>query len=239
MAETTEPKRDEVYFEKKAAELAASFSYEDYKIVRSELFAHVRRPAVTIRYESITFNTACICGLEDAVYIQLLISQNQKRLAVRRCNENDKDAIRWCVEKMDKRKSRKITAAEFTRRIYEMMGWDAKCRYKLVAYKIPFDGQEIYVFELSEPEIFHERPKRTKEEEEELEKNMTPEEIETLKKKEAAESRKPFYPDDVENTFGVPVKEHQNQITFADLDSYHEVNRKSQTDETGDGYGTN
>lgn len=36
--------------------------------MRKELFAHLRDPAIVIRKDSITFNTACITGLEDVVY---------------------------------------------------------------------------------------------------------------------------------------------------------------------------
>ena len=67
------------YTDEKAAEIAENFSYEGYQIVRREMFAHQRVPSVTIRKDSITFNTACINGLEDAVYVQLMMSRNQRR----------------------------------------------------------------------------------------------------------------------------------------------------------------
>ena len=61
--------------DQKALELAQDFSYDGYQVVRRELFAHLREPAVVIRRDSVTFNTACIAGLEDAVYIQILVNQ--------------------------------------------------------------------------------------------------------------------------------------------------------------------
>ena len=69
---------------------------------------------MTISEGRISFNTAClkkfkIAGLEDAVYIQILVNQDNKRMVVRKCEENDKDALRWCIEKPDKRKSRKMS----------------------------------------------------------------------------------------------------------------------------------
>lgn len=88
--------------DQKALELAQDFSYDGYQVVRRELFAHLREPAVVIRRDSVTFNTACIAGLEDAVYIQILVNQDNKRMVVRKCEENDKDALRWCIEKPDK-----------------------------------------------------------------------------------------------------------------------------------------
>ena len=118
--------------DQKALELAQDFSYDGYQVVRRELFAHLREPAVVIRRDSVTFNTACIAGLEDAVYIQILVNQDNKRMVVRKCEENDKDALRWCIEKPDKRKSRKMSNKLFSAMMYDMMGWDMDCRYKIL-----------------------------------------------------------------------------------------------------------
>ena len=109
---TAEQQKENI--DQKALELAQDFSYDGYQVVRRELFAHLREPAVVIRRDSVTFNTACIAGLEDAVYIQILVNQENKRMVVRKCEENDKDALRWCVEKPDKRKSRKMTNKLFS-----------------------------------------------------------------------------------------------------------------------------
>ena len=93
--------------DQKALELAQDFSYDGYQVVRRELFAHLREPAVVIRRDSVTFNTACIAGLEDAVYIQILVNQDNKRMVVRKCEENDKDALRWCIENLIREKVEK------------------------------------------------------------------------------------------------------------------------------------
>ena len=90
--------------DQKALELAQDFSYDGYQVVRRELFAHLREPAVVIRRDSVTFNTACIAGLEDAVYIQILVNQDNKRMVVRKCEENDKDALERMIMEMICRK---------------------------------------------------------------------------------------------------------------------------------------
>ena len=131
MSDTTNYTDEQEIVDQKAIELAEDFSYDGYQVVRRELFAHLREPAVVIRRDSVTFNTACIAGLEDAVYIQILVNQENKRMVVRKCEENDKDALRWCVAKPDKRKSRKMTNKIFSAMMYEMMGWNLDCRYRL------------------------------------------------------------------------------------------------------------
>ena len=96
-----------------------------YQVVRKELFAHLRDPAIVIRKDSITFNTACITGLEDVVYVHVMFNNDLKRIVVRGCDENDKDALRWCIAKPDKRKSRKMSCKPFAELVYKEMDWDA------------------------------------------------------------------------------------------------------------------
>lgn len=55
--------------------------------MRKELFAHLRDPAIVIRKDSITFNTACITGLEDVVYVHVMFNNDLKRIVVRGCDE--------------------------------------------------------------------------------------------------------------------------------------------------------
>ena len=219
--------------DQKAIELAEDFSYEGYQVVRRELFAHLREPAVVIRRDSVTFNTVCIAGLEDAVYIQILVNQDNKRMVVRKCEENDKDALRWCVAKPDKRKSRKMTNKIFSAMMYEMMGWNLDCRYKILGHKITFEDETIYVFDLMETEIFLDiKGKRAKKDTESqaitenannIEETATGDtdterSAEEIKRK----NRIPFYPKEWKDSFGLPVEEHRKALEINMLDGYAE-----------------
>lgn len=193
----------------KAEELESTFSYDGYQVVRKELFAHLRDPAIVIRKDSITFNTACISGLEDVVYVHVMFNSDLKRIVVRGCDENDKDALRWCIAKPDKRKSRKMSCKPFSELVYNEMGWDSDCRYKILGYRINFEGETLYVFDLLVPEIFHEGQKRKKGE-------SAPQSEET----KPVNTRKGFYPDDIAGTFGVPVEEHLKESEVKQIDGY-------------------
>lgn len=193
----------------KAEELESTFSYDGYQVVRKELFAHLRDPAIVIRKDSITFNTACISGLEDVVYVHVMFNSDLKRIVVRGCDENDKDALRWCIAKPDKRKSRKMSCKPFSELVYNEMGWDGDCRYKILGYRINFEGETLYVFDLLVPEIFHEGQKRKKGE-------SAPQSEET----KPVNTRKGFYPDDIAGTFGVPVEEHLKESEVKQIDGY-------------------
>ena len=233
MHDTAEYTNEKEIVDQKAIELAEDFSYEGYQVVRRELFAHLREPAVVIRRDSVTFNTACIAGLEDAVYIQILVNQDNKSMVVRKCEENDKDALRWCVAKPDKRKSRKMTNKIFSAMMYEMMGWNLDCRYKILGHKITFEDETIYVFDLMETEIFLDiKGKRAKKDTESQSTTESANNIEetvssnTDNERSAEEikrkNRIPFYPKEWKDSFGLPVEEHRKALEINMLDGYAE-----------------
>ena len=134
--------------EDRRQELERTYSHEGYSVIRKELFPHLRDPAMTIRNGSITFNTACINGLEDVVYVKFEINEELKRLAIKPCDENDRNAVRWCVVKPDKRKTRYIKCPDVTDKIFELMEWNKAYRYKILAYMIAPEGVNFYIFDL-------------------------------------------------------------------------------------------
>lgn len=156
-----------------------------YEIVRVQYFSTMQNPAMTI-------------------------SNDLKRIVVRGCDENDKDALRWCVAKPDKRKSRKMSCKPFATLVYQKMGWDSECRYKMLGYRITFEGETLYVFDLLVPEIFHEGQRK---------KNAVDSQDNAASTK-PVNSRKGFYLDDIVGTFGVPVEEHRKESEVKQMDGY-------------------
>lgn len=200
------------------------FSYDGYQIVRREMFAHMREPAAVIRKNNISFNTACINGLEDVVYIEIMVNADKHSLAIQESSENARDAQRWCVKKPDKRTSRKITSTHFTQNIYEMMNWSDKCRYKVQGERIDLPEGTIYIFNLDKCEIIFERRKKTKKEvlAEPPGSAVPANEMAERRAEEEATGHKPFYPDDWENSFGVPVNQQRtfDASILRDTDSF-------------------
>ena len=166
----------------------ANFSFAGYQVVRREFISHRFDPAMTIRGNSITFNNSCISKLEDATYIQFLINPTERKLAIRPCEEGARDAVRWCVVKGDKRKSREITCKPFTKKLYELMGWEEVYRYKLQGMRINYQGGSLYLFDLSSQEAF-------------LPQTRDPE---TGQRKRS----EPILPQEMLEGFGMDVEEH-------------------------------
>lgn len=198
----TEQDIRQLSIEEKTAELKENFTFDGYRVVRKELFAHLRDPAVTIRKDSVTFNTACIEGFEDVIYINVMVNLEEKKMVIRRCDENTKDALRWCVAKLDKRKSRKVVSKPFSAFLYSSLGWDTANRYKMLGYKINFEGEDLYIFDLSEPEIFAEGRGRRK------------------AKKDDVPQGDGYSPDNWQTSLGMPVEEHKTALNISMIDGY-------------------
>ncbi len=192
--------------ETRRQEIQRAFNPDRVKVIRKELFANLRDPAITIRNGNITFNTACINGLEDVVYVNLMIDETQGFFAVTGCDENDKEAVRWCVAKPDKRKSRRMRCKDFTDMIYDLMNWDKKCRYKVLGYQVKYDDAVYYVFDLNVKQVFNEKPKKG---EEPLNENGEPITVDT---------RTGYYSDDIASTFAVPMEQHKKETEISEID---------------------
>ncbi len=198
--------------EERARELEQEFSFDGYQVVRRELFAHQRDPAVVIRRDSIAFNAACIQGLEDTVYILVLINPDTRRMVIKKCAEDDKNALRWCVARPEKRISRKVSSKQFSTMLYKLLDWDEDCRYKILGYRISVDGELVYIFDLLEPEVFYDRRKQAAKESPAV--SMTePSEGKTEHTAEGAVT------EDTLSGFGVPLEDNQQALQVS-LDEY-------------------
>ena len=93
---------------------------------------------------------------------------------------------------------------------HQKMGWDSECRYKMLGYRITFEGETLYVFDLLVPEIFHEGQRK---------KNAVDSQDNAASTK-PVNSRKGFYLDDIVGTCGVPVEEHRKESEVKQMDGY-------------------
>lgn len=175
-----------------------SFSYDDFQVVRGEFFAHVFEPSITFSDSKVYVNTACVKKLPDTDYIQILINKEKKKLVVRPCNEDERDSFRWCSATA-KRSPKQVTCRPFFAMLCDEMGWDPNYRYKFLGKMIRSNGESIFLFDLSAPEIYL--------------RDITDE-------GKVKNSRKPSYPEQWKNQFGIPVSQHAIQTKLNVFDGY-------------------
>ena len=85
-------------------------------------------PTFTLQDYKISVNTACIKNLPNFDYVQIMINPNEKKLALRPCKEDTKNALRWCCATV-KRSPQKITCRIFCAKIMLLMDWNPDNRY--------------------------------------------------------------------------------------------------------------
>ena len=175
-----------------------SFSFDDFQVVRGEFFAHVFEPSITLSDSKVYVNTACVKKLPETEYIQLLINKETKKLVVRPCGEDERDSFRWCSATA-KRTPKQVTCRPFFAMICEEMGWDPNYRYKFLGKMIRSRGESVFLFDLTAPEIYLR---------------------EVSDEGKVKNSRKPSYPEQWKNQFGIPVSQHAIQTKLNVFDGY-------------------
>lgn len=167
-----------------------SFTLEGFQVVRGEFFAHVFEPCITFADCKVYVNMACIRKLPDYDYVQILVNPNAKKLAVRPCVESEKDSFRWCTA-TEKRAPKQITCKIFFAKVFTLMGWNPKDRYKLVGKLIRSKNDLFFVFDMTAPEV--------------RERSVND-------KGKMVSSKTPSYPADWKDQFGISALEHQGQL---------------------------
>ena len=168
-----------------------SFSYKGYQVVRGEFFAHIYEPSLCFNRSRVYVNMGCLKRMQDVSYVQILVNAEEKKLVIRPAGEDEKDAFLWCIVKNGVRKPKQITCRVFFAKIINLMSWNADYRYKLLGKVIRSGEEKLVVFDLNATEIYlrmvreGQKPKM---------------------------SRKPVFPAEWENQFGLPVEEHRKQL---------------------------
>ena len=174
------------------------FNFDGYQVVRGEFFAHIYEPSITFNNYKVGVNTACIKKLPEYDYVQILVNPEDKKLAVRPCNEDEKDSFRWCSG-TKKRTPKQITCRMFFAKVISLMNWNPDYRYKLLGKLVRSGNELLFIFDLNSPEIFER----------------------TIKENgKVKTSRKPLFHESWQTQFGLPVSEHKKAMQINFFDDY-------------------
>lgn len=113
-------------------ELDGEFDYEGYQVVRREFFAHTYEPSVTFNNYKFYVNAACLNRFPTVDFVQVLVNQERKILAIRPCEEGDRDAFAWATNSRGRRRARQVSCRLFFAKVFSLMGWNLDNRYKLL-----------------------------------------------------------------------------------------------------------
>lgn len=134
-------------------EPSSHFNLDGFEIARTQFFSTSEKPKMTIGRGQLYFNTVCLKKFEDVEYVELLINTVEKCIAIRPCNEDSPNAIRWGRKKDDKWISMTKSIAGFAAPLIAITDWDMENRYRLCGQYLSDGDSQMLLFDLSEPEI--------------------------------------------------------------------------------------
>lgn len=129
-------------------------SFEGYELPPRTQFSMLKKPAVTMKAKSMNFNKAALKMFEDIEFILPMVNPEKKRFAIIPCKEEELASVQWARKKDDIYVSKQITSPEFMSRIFELMGWDKECRYKMMGRVALSERGPILVFDMDEAIMF-------------------------------------------------------------------------------------
>lgn len=192
-----------------------SFEIEKFQVVRTEFFYNRREPSVTFSNYKIGFSTSCVRMLPQVDYVKILINSQEKKLAIQPCDETELHSLRWCNRKNSKAVPRQVTGKIFFMKLCSLMNWNPDYRYRILGKLIYSNGNYLFVFDLTATEMYMR-----------IEKDGQKPHM----------SRKPIFPEEWRDQFGLPYEEHRKALQVNILDDFlvYGIRDKSHQNEEGD-----
>lgn len=185
--------------ELREGEEAEKVNLAGFQVAKAELFAHAREPAITVWDDRIKFNMACLRRFPGITHIQLLIHPEEKRLIVRPCDADAPDSLRWAKGGGERElKNRDMICRIFAAKLFELMGWDKRYRYKMLGKPAVYHDEGLYLFKLTDFELF----------------------VGTGTKR-----RRSYLPADWRDCFGIPVEQHEERYRIDLAEGYILTNK--------------
>lgn len=128
-----------------------NFHLPGYEVARVQDFGIGNKAKLSISNKWIRFNASCVKKMMDVDYVEILLNPVDMLLAVRPCEANNLNAIPWKKIDNGKLKNTHVSAAAFSRTIFELMGWKAEWQIELIAHLKCKDAEMFLLFDFKEP----------------------------------------------------------------------------------------
>lgn len=137
--------------------------------------------------------------VSEDIYVQVLVNQESRILAIRPCRAEDRDACAWCTNGSGRRKPKQITCKIFFAKVFSLMGWNLDYRYKLLGRIIHARDEWLIAFDLTATEVYQRVQKDGQ---------------------KPKSSRTPVFPEGWKTQFGLPFREHQKSMQVDIFEGY-------------------
>ena len=124
-----------------------------YERIDGAFFREKDKPSMTIAGGSFRFNSACLALFNHVEYVELLINTVKKCIAIRPCEQDNPNAIRWARLKKDRWAVRRLSCRGLSQVLVDVMDWIYTDKYQMVGQVEETEDGKVLLFNLSTPII--------------------------------------------------------------------------------------
>lgn len=133
---------------------AGDFDLRGFEVTNSSLFDANKRPYVLFQSKQIKFSTDCVRQFGKDNKVELLIHPGLRKLAVRRASKDSRQCVQWSRPDDGKYYAKEIPCTAFGGTLFELLDWETDFKFRAYGRLLQNEGDSVFIFDLSEPEIF-------------------------------------------------------------------------------------
>ena len=145
-----QPRNDDTTFEVTAGD----FDLRGFEVTNSALFDSNKKPYVLFQSKKIKFSTDCVRRFGKDNKVELLIHPGLQKFAVRRAAKECRHFVQWSRPNDGKYYAKEIPCSAFGDTLFELLDWGTQYKFKAYGRYIESEGESVFLFDLSEPEVF-------------------------------------------------------------------------------------
>ena len=134
--------------------IAGDFDLRGFEVTNSSLFDANKRPYVLFQSKQIKFSTDCVRQFGKDNKVELLIHPGLRKLAVRRASKDSRQCVQWSRPDDGKYYAKEIPCTAFGGTLFELLDWETDFKFRAYGRLLQNEGDSVFIFDLSEPEIF-------------------------------------------------------------------------------------
>lgn len=133
---------------------AGDFDLRGFEVTNAALFDSNKKPYVLFQSKKIKFSTDCVRRFGKDNKVELLIHPGLRKFAVRRAAKDCRHFVQWSRPDDGRYYAKEIPCSAFGDTLFELLDWGTEYKFKAYGRYIESEGESVFLFDLSEPEIF-------------------------------------------------------------------------------------
>lgn len=131
-------------------------SFDGYEVPPRTQFSMLKKPTLSIKFGKFVCNMAAIRLFQGVRYVVPMVNGKKKRFAIVPCGEEEDGSVEWARQRPKDNAwvKKDVTSVDFTENIFDLMGWNRECRYKVHGKIRDSERGLILVYDLEEAIMF-------------------------------------------------------------------------------------